>query len=190
MALLLEELDDATRVRMHGEFLAEWGAEDHFVPASLDVQGVAEWEEILGAAIQSGDDATLAAALGRSGLIKQRETYPRNGRTYERTVNVAQRAEQLATSEFNTWYVRGLCARLLDEGVERVQVYRAAPAKYAVAGCSTHEGALMSTRVVYDGHRASYWPEVNQQAVSVPMQPGCHHSVRRHVEEEQQTTDD
>ena len=61
--------------------------------------------------------------------------------------------------EFNTWYVRGLCLRLVDEGVDLCQAYRAAESKWELAQCSEHEGQVFPVSEVLGGHRARYWPE-------------------------------
>jgi hypothetical protein len=89
-------------------------------------------------------------------------------------------AERLAVTEFNTWYVRGLAKRLLDEGVTQCQVYRAALPKWEPADCTKHEGQAYPVKDVYDGHRAKYWPEPrNPNAFSIPAGPSCHHTIRR-----------
>ena len=179
MALVLDELDPTTRQHMLREFEAEL-AGNPYLPASLSEQGRAAWPDLMRRAILEGDDTTLRAALLTDPtLLRPRETAVRSGVAHERNVNFAQASQRLATGEFNTWYVRGLSARLLAEGVESVEVYRAAVPKWEPAACSSHEGAVVAVRDVYEGHRARYWPTENPDGFSVPFQPGCHHSIRR-----------
>jgi hypothetical protein len=85
-------------------------------------------------------------------------------------------------TEFNTWYVRGFATRLLSEGVSTCEVYRAAQPKWEVAGCTAHEGKTFLVQEVYDGHRATYWPEPgNPAALTIPFGYGCHHTIGRAI---------
>lgn len=181
--LALDDLDEVTREHMLREFVAEQAAPDPYVPFRLTPDGADIWPTLMEEAIQTGSDESLHLALRNApGLFASHEPWVRNGVTRMRAVNQNQASEMLATSEFNTWYVRGLSARLLEENVPYVEVYRAAVPKWEVAGCASHEGRMVATQDVYDGHRAAYWPVENPTAFSVPFQPGCHHSIRRPVE--------
>ena len=81
--------------------------------------------------------------------------------------------------EFNTWYVRGLCRRLMEEGETPLQVYRAGDGDAPGDECTAYENMVLEIRFLYNGHRAKYWPRPNPQAFSVPCGPRCRHSVRR-----------
>lgn len=167
------ELDATTRQFMLSEFDTEQASAHHFVPTSLSPLGQLEWPALKREAIKHGDPVTLTEALfAAPGLFKA--TNARGAR-----VNLSQVTTGLATSEFNTWYVRGLAARLISEGEEKVEVYRAGIPKWTPSDCASHEGRILSVRDVYDGHRARYWPTRNDDALSVPFQPGCHHSIKR-----------
>ncbi len=72
-------------------------------------------------AIERGDESTLRHSISRP-------EYWRLVGKAGRRVSIAHAAERLAVTEVNTWYVRGLAARLMDEGEEYCEVYRAAPA--------------------------------------------------------------
>ncbi|MEV4661377.1 hypothetical protein AB0J85_05455 [Micromonospora echinofusca] len=179
MSLYLPDLDSATRDHMLREFDSEQDGLP-YVPTVLSVYGRSVWPTLMREAIEFGDDTTLLNDLLRKpAVFNQQESYQRQGTTRIRSVNVRQAAERLATSEFNTWYVRGVAARCLAEGISHVMVYRAAEPKWAVAGCTEHEGVIVPAQEVYDGHRAHYWPSVNPDAFAIPFQPGCHHSIRR-----------
>ncbi len=175
-----EELDDATRRHMLTEFEAEETGGNPYRGKDLSPAGRAAFPALMRRAIEIGDDEALTASLSVPAYWNETETYVRDGIPRERQINVAQAAERLARSEFNTWYVRGLSRRLMDEGIAVCQVYRAAQAKWEPAGCSQHEGQTFSVDEVYRGHRARYWPEPGDpDAVSIPFQPGCHHTIRR-----------
>lgn len=172
MALDLHELDDTTRQFMLREFEVET-AGDHYRSAVLSPSGEQAWIQLMRDAITSGDDVTLARALlNPPGLLTTHDT-----RGF--VVNQQQAAVRLATTEFLTWYVRGLSARLLEEKVEHVEVYRAGEPAGPKSSCTAHEGLIVTVAEVYAGHRAKYWPVPDRSAFSVPFHPNCHHAIRR-----------
>jgi hypothetical protein len=179
MPLYLPDLDPRTRQYMLREFDSEQD-ESPFVPVVLSAHGRRIWPTMMRNAIEFGDDETLINdLLGDPSAFTPEETYRRQGVIRTRSIDPRQSAERLGTSEFNTWFVRGLAGRFLAEGISHVMVYRAAVPKRAPAGCTDHEGAIVPVQVVYDGHRARYWPTENPDAFAIPFQPGCHHSIGR-----------
>ena len=146
---------------------------------NLSAAGRAAFPELMRAAINRGNEETLGAALNRPGFWNAKEPYERNGVLRERRINVRQASERLALTEFNTWYVRALGRRLMDEGEEHCQAYRAAQPQWESAECAAHENQVFAVREIYEGHRARYWPVVNASAVSIPFGPSCHHTIRR-----------
>jgi len=179
MAMNFEELDEITRGYMLTEFEAELNGPKPYVGKNLSAAGRNAFPNLLRDAIKQGDETTLATRHDDSALWQPTEEYERKGKTHTRNVNVAQAAERLAVSEFNTWYVRGLAKRLIAEGVEKCQAYRAAQPKWEPGDCSSHEGQLFDVNEIYRNHRARYWPTPNDLAVSIPFSPGCHHTIRR-----------
>lgn len=180
--MLFEELDAITRRLMLREFEAEIAGPNPYFGKGLSPEGHARFPAFMLTAIQNGNEVSLAHDLDHAGLWNPTETYVRNGVTRERQVNVRQAAERLALTEFNTWYVRGLAKRLMDEGVAQCQAYRAAQPKWEPADCSAHEGQIFVVEAIYRSHRARYWPRENPDAISIPFGPGCHHSIRRVIE--------
>lgn len=176
MALDLEELDDETREHMLREFEAEWATTDKYIPKSLSAEGLSAWPGLMTTAISTGDDESLRVALTANTHYFEPRIQTGTG---SKVQNIPQAAALLAQSEFNTYYIRGLSAKLLAESVDRAEVYRAAEPTMSKAACSTHEGTEVSVQDVYDGHRAKYHPVQAPGAFSVPFQPGCHHSIRR-----------
>ena len=180
MAMNFEELDDATRRCMLEEFELEMAGDNPYFGQNLSLRGREIFPELMSEAIQRGNEETLAAALNRTALWNSAEQYVRQGVIHERRINVQQQSERLALTEFNTWYVRGLARRLLNEGETQCQVYRAAIPKWGEpAACQEHEGEVFPLRSIYEGHRTRYWPTQNLEALSIPFAPNCHHTIRR-----------
>lgn len=180
MAMKFEELDEITRRYMLEEFEKEQSSSNSYRPKVLSKVGQSNFLNLVREAVQSGNEETLIRLLSNPTYWNPTETYIRDGVVRERRVNVQQAAERLGLTEFNTWYVRGLAKRLMDEGVTRCQVYRGAMPKWEPAECSVHEGKILPAKEIYHGHRARYWPEPgNPEAMSIPFGPGCHHTIRR-----------
>jgi hypothetical protein len=73
-------------------------------------------------AIKQGNEESLAAALADASLWEPMETFVREGVAQERKRNIPKSCERLATTEFSTWYVRGLARRLMDAMGGRVWI--------------------------------------------------------------------
>lgn len=175
MTLRLPELDRLTRERMVRAF----DEEERAVPYRsqlLTLRGRHEFPTMMRAALVDGDDESLGEALAVPEFWLPSEQL-RDQRTARR-VNVRQAASRLAMVEFNTWYVRGFAARLLDEGEPRC-VVRAARDRSWDPECPQHDGLIVGTRLVYNGHRARYWPTPSPAAFSIPTGPGCSHTIHR-----------
>lgn len=181
MGIHFEELDDTTRQFMLADFDAEWAGDNPYVGKNLSEAGVRAFPLLVRAAIETGDDDSLIATLGQAEYWNIHELYERSGVARERRINIDQAATRLGLTEFNTWYVRGLSARLMAENAKQCQVYRGMEPKWEPAECSEHEDAVYAVELVYRGHRTRYWPEPGDPtAFSIPFGPGCHHSIRRH----------
>lgn len=180
--MIFNELDEATRERMLRRFEAEESSGNPYRSEVLSQLGLADWPDIMRQAITDpeGSEVTLAHALNRPDYWQASETYVRNGIARQRGVNLTQASERLAITEFNTWYVAGLAARLQEEGVADCRVYRAGVPKWQPAECSVHEGQTYDVAQIIAGHRIGYWPPpgvVGQ--LSIPAGPGCHHTIER-----------
>lgn len=175
-----EELDATTRKLMSAEFEAEEASGRPYRSHELSPAGLAAYAGLMRAAIETGNEVTLAASLRRTGFWLAETMQRRRGRLVPVRTNVAQASERLAITEFNTWYVRGFARRLLDEGVVNCQVYRAALPKWEPAECAEHEGRVLPVAEVYAGHRRDYWPGPDgARGIAVPFGPSCHHTIRR-----------
>lgn len=180
MRLNLEELDNTTRTYMLEAFEAEEASRAPYRSKALSKLGLGVFPEAMRNAIRTETEEGMRVELTQPAYWNPTETYVLKGVVRERKINIGQASERLALTEFNTWYVRGLSTRLLAEGVEYCQAYRAAEPRREPGECAEHEGEVFLVQDIYDGHRARYWPEPgNPTAVSIPFGPGCHHSIRR-----------
>jgi hypothetical protein len=170
-----ENLDEETRRWMLQE-LKEEEARAPYRSPSLSPEGVRRFPELMEKAITSGDESSLAKDLKAKALWAEYEPIPEGG---VRRTEPERAARTLAHQEFNTWYVRGLCRRLMEEGENLVQVYLAGEPESSPDECTSLENTILEVRFIYNGHRAKYWPKPNPKAFSVPCGPLCQHSIRR-----------
>ena len=174
-----EELNEATRRFMLREFDAEQEGTP-YVSTQLSSQGVGVYAELMRNAICTGNEESLEADLSYDAYWRPTGSNQSRSPSRRTTNGFSYKAERLAITEFNTWYVRGLARLLLDEGVKTCEVYRAGAAKEPRGECAQHEGRRFSIQEIYNGHRARYWPKPgNPSAFSIPVGPYCHHTMRR-----------
>jgi len=170
-----EELDEITRRIMLEEFEAEEaGAIPPYRGTNMTPTGRAAFPGLMREAIIHGNGETLAASLKNPEYW-----FSKGGVVRQRNIDYNDEAARLGLTEFNTWYVRGLAKRLMDEGERECQIYRAAYPKTGLSNCPLQEGAIVALELVYKGHRAKYWPSRNPTAFSIPAGPNCHHTIRR-----------
>jgi hypothetical protein len=175
-----EELDAITRKWMLEEFSCEQRKADAYRSPRLTSTGLTAFAVHMEAAINNGDETSLAFALSDSEYWLSEELGRRGMKVFPRRIDPEVAARTLAFAEFNTWYVRGLARRLMEEDVPKCQVYRAAHAFQPRGECMQHEEQIYDVREVYDGHRARYWPQPgNPSAFCIPVGTNCHHSIRR-----------
>lgn len=120
MALDLVELDEITRGHMLSEVDRDLEAGTLYLGKDLSEVGQKKYAEFLREAIEDGDDTLLETRLSEPGIFNARGL--RQGKSVKVPVNAPQR---LAEGEFNRFYIRGLCLRVVEEGVGNVVVYRA-----------------------------------------------------------------
>ncbi len=168
-----EELDDTTRQWMLEEFRKERTSGDPYLSPWLSETGHDVFLGAMEGAIRDGFDETLAFDLTHPSYWKSHDS---DGKV----ISPFQHSKRLAAFEFNTWYVRGLARRLMDEGETECQVYRAdvSPGE-PCEKCRQMEGNTYQVAKVYEGHRAAYWPEPDPYAICIPAHMDCRCSIRR-----------
>jgi len=176
---VFEELD-STRKYMLEEFNIEQESGNPYFSSLLTPIGLDVFPKAMREAIQHGNEETLTNVISNTTYWYSDEKRTRAGKPYRARITPYKAAQRLAQSEYNTWYVRGLAKKLLEEGEQFCQVYRAAPAWQPREECLSHEGRVYHVRDIYEGHRARYWPPPgNPGALSIPVGPYCHHTIRR-----------
>jgi hypothetical protein len=175
-----EELDETTRKWMLLEFRIEEASGNPYRSPRLSPKWLEIFPQKMEEAIKHGNEETLTQMLSDPVFWNSFEYYTRSGVKRKRRINYQKAAEALSITEFNTWYVKGFAHRLLEEGEEYCEVYRAAPAFEPRGECLQHDGRTYEVQRIYDGHRTRYWPHPgNPSALSIPVGTNCHHSIRR-----------
>jgi hypothetical protein len=171
MAIDFEHLDDITRRWMLEEFLHEQQRLEPppYRSVNLSDAGWEAWQQLCTDAVREGNEETLTTALlDRAYWIAG--------------TDVKYTSRGLALTEFNTWYVRGLARRLLEEGETECEVYRPARGKCPPPCCSKcrpHEGQSYPLEWIYDDHRRRYWPPPgDESALTVPFHQHCQCTIR------------
>ena len=179
-----EELDETTRRYMLAEFETEEATKRRYRSDKLSAKGLSAFPDLVRAAILQGDETSLTASLSDRRFWRELEMTVARGVPSFRRYSIPNAAEGLGLTEFNTWYVRGLARRLMEEGQTQCQVYHAAPGRADRGSCVTHEDQKVALSEVYGGHRAHYWPKPGDpQAFSIPAHTFCYHTIRRLLEE-------
>ncbi|OPY48623.1 MAG: hypothetical protein A4E48_02652 [Methanosaeta sp. PtaU1.Bin060] len=124
MGIRYESLDEAVRTCMLQELEHDLSNSRLYLSPRLTEAGVKFWPEILREAFGNHDDTWIAAILRSKRLLRTQEQRrkPRGGFTIVKVPHTA--ADTLAEGEFNRFYARGLCTRVLAIGGTHVEVYR------------------------------------------------------------------
>ena len=126
-----EDLDNQTRKFMLNELDIDIAKGCLYVSPRLTYRGRKTYPSVLRKAIRDYDDSWLARQLRDKKFIKiyEERKKPSGGCIKARVPCTA--AEILAEGEFNRFFIRGLCARALEQGTNEVRVYRGKAVKNA-----------------------------------------------------------
>ena len=179
--MYFEELNPQTRRYMVEEFRAEQLSANPYRPKVLTPAGEAVFVGIMEEHLANGTEATLMVALSPPRYWVEHGVRNTKKGPVPYFLPSAQRARVFALTDFNTWYVRALCRVLMEAGIADCEAYRAEVAYEPRGECANLEGQILSVAEVYQGHRARYHPEGSKDpdALSIPVGPNCHHSIRR-----------
>jgi hypothetical protein len=140
--MIFEELNPQTRSYMLEEFRAEQLTPNPYRPKVLTPEGEAAFVGIMEEHLTSGTETTLMLALSQPRYWVERGIRnTRNGPVSYR-LPADQRARIFSLTDFNTWYVRGLCRILLEAGITDCEVYRAESAYEPRGECLQIEGQI------------------------------------------------
>ena len=168
VALRYENLDDKTRAYMLAEYEMDSASGRVYVCKRLSDEGRRAFPALLREAIEKHDDAWLSGQLRSLTLLT---TYSGTG-----PLGIGQQVpEIIAEGEFNRYYMRGLCARAVAEGVPQLQVYRAKVVATRKASLLERIGQFVSPATIlaefHSAHRSD-------PALASPFGPDTGLSVR------------
>ena len=174
MGLRYENLDDETRAFMIEEIEMDAAADGIYLSPYLTQRAQGDWPDFLREAVRSGSDDTLARQL-RAARSLNTTTMRRTRSGYTQAKVPHNAAEVMAEGEFNRFYVRGLCRRAIENGITRLEVYRAKPVMQPRPESERLIGLLIDPETVLIDVRASTGVET---ALGVPPGPGSGITVR------------
>jgi hypothetical protein len=124
MSFNFENLDELTRQYMLDELSHDIRSGTVYISPRLNDMGKTHYIRVLEKSIREGNEITLKNDInaGLLNLLEQKKK-PSGGYTRARVPNTA--AETLAEGEFNRYYIRALCRRVIEEETGEIQVYRA-----------------------------------------------------------------
>ena len=125
MALKYENLDETTRSHMLCEVDLDISRDNIYMSPRLNGLGEENFVSLLKEAITHHDDAWLAKQLRSRNYMKEYEQRRKRGGGGTTNAKVPVNApDMLSEGEFNRYYVRGLCIRVIEENMDEVEVYR------------------------------------------------------------------
>lgn len=125
MPLLLKNLDEETRRLMLEEIDYDIQRNALYISERLNEHGIKRYPDLLIQSVKSGNDADLASSLRGEGCFNPtvKRKNPKGGYTQVQMPSNAH--ETLAEGEYNRFYIRALCCRVINGGKGRLVVYRA-----------------------------------------------------------------
>ena len=155
MALHYANLDENTRSFMLSEVDLDLSHEKLYMSPRLNEPGEQNYVSLLKEAIEHHDDAWLAEQLRSRGYMKEDVQRRKRGGEFT-TVRVPKNApDTLSEGEFNRFYARGLCVRVIEEGMDQVEVYQGKPVGKPRPESETMLGERLSAEVLLKDLRES-----------------------------------
>ena len=155
MSLYLPDLDARTRHHMLAELDADVVADALYRSPQLSEAGAREYQALLRAAIRAGTEGTLAEALTAHDAVVPpiRWQHPRDVGPREA---LAESTFRLAEREFHRFYIRGLCCRAREQGIDFLVIYRARPADPGRAPADAMIGVRISVGSLLEDLRGAF----------------------------------
>ena len=125
MPLNYLHLDDRTRRLMLDEIERDIASDTLYISENLSEQGRRGYPDLLRTAARDGNDGTFGVALRSCLNSHEKPRRLRSGELSKPPVMRSNAHEMLAEGEFNRFYMRALCRRAIEDGIEIVVVYRA-----------------------------------------------------------------
>ena len=166
MALHYENLDESTRSFMLSEVDLDLSHGQIYMSKRFNELGEQNYVSLLKEAIEHHDDAWLAQQLRSRGYMKESE---------QRGKVPINAPDILSEGEFNRFYVRGLCVRVIEEGMDQVEVYRGKPVSQPRPESEAMLGKRLSAEALLEDLRKSVGVE---PARGLPRGPNSGLTVR------------
>jgi hypothetical protein len=125
MTLQLVNLDQTIRALMLEEMAFDLAQNQLHISPYLSGQGVHDYPNLLREAIEHGDEDTLAESLRAQRRIERTGHRRKTSGGYTIVTVPDNAADMLAQDAFNRYYIRAVCRRALELGLDDVVIYRA-----------------------------------------------------------------
>ena len=124
MALYYENLDEITRSFMLNEVVSDVSLNRLYMSPRLNEFGRQNYVYFLQEAVVHHNDGWLAQQLSSHGYMTDYEQRRTRGGGFTSAKVPVNAPDTLSEGEFNRYYTRGLCVRVIEEGLEQVEVCR------------------------------------------------------------------
>lgn len=125
MLLELKNLDEITRKFMVDEIKMDIENGDLYISDRLNNEGKSIYPDLLIKSATSGNDEELAIDLKNKKCFKLTYQRRKSSGGFSEVKMPSNAPESLAEGEFNRFYIRALCRRVIQENCGQLRVYRA-----------------------------------------------------------------
>jgi hypothetical protein len=155
MPLDLPHLDARTRMFMLAELEADIVADSLYHSPQLSEAGLDHYQRLLRVALLDGTEGSFAEALGTLGAVRppSRWQHPKEVGPAEALADATFR---LAEREFHRFYIRGLCCRAREQGIDLLVIYRARPADPGRAPADSMIGLRIGVESLLEDLRGAF----------------------------------
>lgn len=174
MGLSLVNLEEARRYMLE-EIELDIASGELYISPRLNEQGIMPYIGLLKEAAQKNSDDWLAGEIRFGGLLNQQERKrkPKGGYTWADVPHTAH--ETMAEGEFNRFYIRGLCKRAIEAGIQELIIYRAKEVMHARSSSQALIGTRINAKALLDDLRTHIG---ETPALKMPGGPNSGLSVR------------
>jgi hypothetical protein len=170
-----ENLDESTRSFMLSEVDLDLSSENLYMSPRLNELGKRNYVSLLKEAIEHHDDAWLAQQIRSQSYMKDHEQRRKRGGGFTNAKVPRTAPDTLSEGEFNRYYVRGLCLRVIKEIMTQVEVYRGKPVSQPRPESEALLGKRLSAEALLEDLRNSKGVE---PALGLPPGPNSGLTVR------------
>lgn len=157
-----QNLDGETRQLMLSEINSDIEQNRLYLSDRLNLVGRDNYKAYLIKAVTEGDESMLESMLDVNTHFNP--TYLRQGKPVKMPSNASA---LLSQSEFNRYYIRAVCLRAVNSGIETVQIYRARVSSWTRPESEAKIGSLIpSVELLNDlrisiGREPELFPDIN-----------------------------